>query len=124
MAEKTDNRRILARSEVPGAVFDLYENNFAPEIFCDGMSGASINGEITRLMMHVVTEPISPTQEREGRTLAVKIVIPTHAAIEFAQKLLEAYIANQSQLLSSIDAQKKAVADMLTKYTPTHGGGG
>ena len=116
MNDKSD-RRILTRSDAPGAVFDLYANDMAPEIFCDGLSGAAINGVVTRLFLHVITEPTTPQQPREGRTLVLKLVLPTHTAIEALQKVLEGYVANQSQLVGAVDVQRNAIVDTLTKLS-------
>jgi hypothetical protein len=114
MSEKND-RRILTSSNAPGAVFDLYDNDSAPEIFCDGVSGAMLTGSVTRMFFHVVTEPVSASQPREQRTLALKLVMPTNAAIETLQKTLEGFAASQAQLTAAIDAQKNAIVQMLSK---------
>jgi hypothetical protein len=113
MTKNSDDRRILASSREPGAVFDLYASDSAPEIFCDGASHAMVGPVVMRLLFHVVTDVPTESRPIEQRDLRLKLVMPTHAMIDFLVKTLQALVTNKDALTEGAEKQKNALVALL-----------
>jgi hypothetical protein len=72
-----------------------------------------INGSVTRLLFHVVSDSATKEHPREKRTLAFKLVLPTHAILDSLIKTLQSFAANKDQLTAAVDLQRAAIVQML-----------
>ena len=109
------DRQLVRSQRAQNSNFDIVEIDGPPnEIYVDGFAGQAISAAVTKTDLFVIVG----TREEEGvsieeRWAKWRIVMPTHALLEFCEKTLNTFKEHGSTLERALIAQQDQISKFL-----------